>query len=243
MTKSYTKTFLVRDGALQAGDGAVGYRKGKTAIVCSGGMDGVFVVDDKGCKAWRQKFGDKWEAEDKKCAWSSDGGKDVLTLGEGNWARKVTADGDYLISDQWADEAKLHAKTASFDEAKQQVTAKVKEKDPGEIAKAAGGVVGKTDTIASLAATFAADKASVDGKPLELGALHYSTSTTTSNGQKSYIVSLVDSKESTKITLSCHMKSEPPDGIRQFDKVTVKGTVRESFGTAGLEDCTLTKAK
>ena len=243
-TKSYAQTFLMRDGALQVGSGAAGYRKGKTAIVCTdSSMDGVFVVDEKGCKSWRQSFDDKWESKDKKCTWSSDGGKDVLTLGEGDWARKVTADGDYLVSDQFTDTVKYTTKAASFDEAKQQVTAKVKEKDPGEIAKAAGGVVGKTDTIASLAASYAADKASLDGKPLEITALHFSTSTMTSNGEKSHIVSLVDSKEQTKITLSCRMKDEPPAGIKQYEKVTAKGTVKESFGTVGLEDCTLTKAK
>lgn len=242
-TRYYHKNFLVRDGKLLAGDGAVGYRKGKTALVCTSGMDGVFVVDDKGCKAFRQRFGDKWESEAKKCAWSSENGKDVVTLGEGDWARKLVADGDYLISDQFSDEAKLHAKAASYDEAKASVTAKVKEKDPGEIAKAAGGVVGRTDTIASVAATYAADKKSLDGKPLEITALHFSTSTMTANGKKSHIVSLVDSKEQTKITMSCHMTEEPPKDIKQYEKVTAKGTVRESFGTAGLEPCTLAVAK
>ena len=76
------------------------------------------LVDDKGCKAWSQRFGDKWEAKDKKCTWSADGGKDVLTLGDGDWARKVTADGDYLVSDQFTETVKYTTKAASFDEAK-----------------------------------------------------------------------------------------------------------------------------
>jgi hypothetical protein len=242
-TQSFSKTFLVRDGALQSGDGAVGYRKGKTAVVCTSGMDGVYVVDEKGCKAWRRKFGKELESEAKKCAWSTADGKELLTLGEGDWSTKVYADGDYLVSDQFKDAAKLHTKAASYDEAKAAVTAIVKEKDPGEIAKKAGGVVGKTDTVASLAATYASDPKSLDGKPLEITALHFSTSTMTSNGKKSHIVSLVDSKEQTKVTLSCHMKEDPPEGIKQYDKLTAKGTVKESFGTASLEDCTLATAK
>jgi hypothetical protein len=243
-TQLYGKTYLIRDGALQMGDGAVGYRKGKTGLVCGeGSMEGAIVVDEKGCTKYGRKFGDKWASEAQKCAWSQQDGKDLLTIGDGNWATKVFADGDYLVSDQFKESVKLTTKAASWDEAKADVTAKVKEKDPVEIAKQAGGEVGKTDTIASLAATYGTDPKNLDGKPLEITALHYSTSTMTSNGKKSHIVSLVDSKEQTKITLSCHMKEDPPADIKQYDKVTAKGTVKESFGTAGLEDCTLAKAK
>jgi hypothetical protein len=240
-TASHTKTFLIRDGKLQVGEGAAGYRKGKTAIVCTPGMDGIFVVDDKGCVAWSKRF-DKWDSKPSECAWSSDGGKDMLSLGKGDWARKVVAEGDVLVSDQFVEETKLTTKAGSYDEAKADVIAKVKEKDPGEQAKAAGGEVGKTDTVASLAATYAADSASLDGKPLEITALYFSSGSMTSNGKTTRSLTLIDSKEQNKITLSCYLAGEIPAGLKQYDKVTVKGTVKESFGTAALEDCVAEKA-
>jgi hypothetical protein len=242
-TSTHTKQFLLKDGKVIAAEGAVGYRKGKTAIVCTSGMDKLATLDEAGkCKTWSMMF-DKWQSKDTTCTWSTADGKDVLTVGTGDWSTKVIADGDLLQSEQFSDAVKqgLHVQAKSYDEAKATVTAKVKENDPGEQAKAAGGKVGDTSTIVSLGATYAADKASLEGKPLELTAQYFSSSSSTSNGVTSYAVSLVDSKDSTKLTLTCYTKEEVK-GFKQYDKLTVKGTVKESFGRPSLEPCTVAKA-
>ena len=247
-TAYHHKQFAMKDGKLLVGEGAAGYRKGKTAIVCTtGSQGGIYVVPEAGdCQVWEKKF-DKWESKKDTCAWSQADGKDVLTLGTGDWASKVTADGDVLADDQFMQFVKegLHEKAADYAAAKEWVTAKVKADDPGEQAKAAGGKVGDTSTIVSLNASYAADK-SLKGKPLEIKAqfLNASSSTSSSGGTTTnfYSAQLVDSKDQTKFTLSCETKEEVK-GFKQFDKVIAKGTIGDSFGKPSLEDCTLTKAR
>lgn len=129
-TSSHTKQFVIKDGKLLAGEGAAGMRKGKAAVVCTIGMDSIHTIDDKGaCKKWSNTF-DRWSSKDQKCAWTAENGKDVLTVGEGTWSTKLTADGDLLMNDQFADQVKkgAHAKAASYDAAKQTVAAQVKAK-------------------------------------------------------------------------------------------------------------------
>ncbi len=239
----HSKQFLLKDGKVVAGDGAVGYRKGKAAIACMSGRDKLATLDDKGtCQTWSTMF-EKWEAKPTTCTWTTVDGKEVLTIGTGDWSTKLVAEGDLLQSDQFSDAVKqgLHVQAKSYDEAKASVSAKVKENDPGEQAKAAGGKVGDKSTIVGLAATYAADKASLDGKSLELTAQFFSSSSSTSNGVTNYAVTLVDSKDSSKFTLTCYTKQEAK-GFKQYDKVTAKGTVKESFSRPSLEDCTVAKA-
>lgn len=125
-TSSHTKQFVIKDGKLLAGEGAAGMRKGKTAVVCTIGMDTVHTIDDKGaCKKWSNMM-DRWRGSDEKCAWSQEGGKDVLTVGDGSWSHKLIADGDFLMDEQFSDQIKksVHTKQASFDAAKAALTAK-----------------------------------------------------------------------------------------------------------------------
>lgn len=241
----HDKQFVLKDGKLLIGESAAGYRKGKTAVVCTvGASGGVYVVPETGdCEAWEVHF-DKWESKKDTCAWSQEGGKEVLKLGTGDWATKVTSDGDLLMSDQFIEESKLSDKVADMATAKSAIAAKVKADDPGEQAKAAGGKVGDTSTIVSLGATYAADK-SLKGKPLEITALYLNSnsSTFTSGGttQHNYAAVLVDSRDAMKFTLDCTTKEEVK-GFKQYDKVVAKGTIGESFGRPSLEDCTITKA-
>jgi hypothetical protein len=230
---------LGADGKLVVGDGAVGYRKGKAAVACT--VDGVHTLDDKGtCLVWKDRFG-KLESAPATCTWSSDGGKDLLTIGTGDWSSKLYAEGDVLQSEQFARyvEEGYHARAKDYAEAKAAVTAKVKEKDPVEIAKKEGGKVGETSTVASLNATFGSDRASVEGKEVEVTTLFMNNTTSTSNTGTTHISTLKDSKDS-KLSLSCYTKDAV--SLTQWDKVVAKGKVKESFGEAGLEDCTVTKA-
>ena len=129
-TSTITKQFMLKDGKLLAGEGATGMRKGKAAIVCMIGLDKLVTLDDKGvCKSWSNMF-DKWSSKDATCTWSKDGDKDILTIGKGDWTTKVYAEGDLLQNEQFADYVKqgLHTKAASYDAAKTDITAKLKDK-------------------------------------------------------------------------------------------------------------------
>lgn len=243
-TSYNTMLFVVDNGKLVVGSGAGGYRKGKTAIVCKEGMGGgITIVDDKGCNTWESHF-DRWEKKADTCVWSQADGADVLTIGTGQFNTVVTAQGDVLMSDQFKEWAKgnYHVKAKDFADAKAQVTAKIKADDPGEQAKALGGVAGKTDTVLSLTASLAADP-SLKGKPVELTALYMNESSSTSNGETTYNITLIESKESSQIYFACDLgKTKPPEGLVQYDKVTVKGTIGEAFGKPEIEGCTVAKS-
>lgn len=119
--ETLTKHYVVKDGKVLIGEGAAGYRKGKTALVCGGSsMDGYYVVSETGCNQFKDKFG-KPEKTTAVCVWSTEGGKDVLTLGDGDWKTKVIADGDTLQSEQFAEMTGKTTKTATYDEAKTKV--------------------------------------------------------------------------------------------------------------------------
>lgn len=113
---TFPKKYAIQGGKLLVGDGAVGYRKGKAALACT--TDGVHVLDESGaCKAWDKRFG-KWESKDATCAWQQADGKDVLVVGTGDWATKLVADGDLLMTDQFRDEVPKTVVAADFEAAK-----------------------------------------------------------------------------------------------------------------------------
>lgn len=237
---TFTKGYVLgENGKLLVADGHAGYRKGKSAFVC--GMGEFITLDDKGeCLSWKQKFGTEWKSEAAKCEWTQVDGKDALKAGD----MTLIADGDLLQSQQFSDMVKkgYHTAAKSFDEAKEAVTRMVKENDPVEIAKAAGGKVGETNTVASLMATFGTDRKSVEGKEVEVTALYLNSNQSTSNGKTTHNAILVDKQGDMKLTLTCNLDAEVK-GLKQYDKVKAKGTVGESFDKAALDKCTLTKAK
>jgi hypothetical protein len=241
-TAYHTLMFVVDKGQVVVGSGAAGYRKGKAALVCSEGMDGgVTIVDEKGCVTWDKKFRE-WEKKANTCEWSQKDGKDVLTIGTGDWKTTVIADGDVLKSEQFSSEIKNHTRAKDFADAKAQVTAKLKADDPGEQAKAKGGVAGKTDNVLSLIATFSADP-SLKGKQVELTAQYLNSNSSTSGGKTTHNVMLVDGKDMVELAIPCDLgETTPPEGLVQYDKVTAKGTIGEAFGKPELEGCTVAKA-
>jgi hypothetical protein len=233
----FDRDYVVVGDDVQIAQANVGYRKGTQAFVCFG--NGIVVVDEKGgCAKWENHF-DKWESKPETCAWSGD----TLKIGTGDWVQELKAEGDVLESDQFREEVKQGAfkKATDWDATKAKVTADVKSKDPLEIAKAAGGKVGETSTVASLAATLASDP-SIKGKQVEVKALFLNTSTSTSNGQTSVIASLIGAKDQMKPSMSCRLDKDVK-GLKQYDKVVAKGTVDEMFDEPSLTGCTLTKAK
>jgi hypothetical protein len=245
---TYTKFFLAAGGKLAAiGDGAGGYRKGKEAIVCAIGREGLVVADATGaCKAWEVDFfNKKWKSTPTQCQWTQKDGKDALQIGKPDdpFSNTLVADGDLLWSDQLRDEAKTERfmkRAPDYAAAKAWAESERKARDPGEQAKVAGGKVGDTSTVAGLQASYAADK-SLKGKAIELTALYLNNNSATSGGKTTYNVIVVDSKDNTKITLMCNLKDQVK-GLVQWDKVKVKGTVGDFMDEADLEDCTVTKA-
>ncbi len=240
----HDQMFVIRNGAIAVGSGSAGFRRGKAAVVCAEGMSsGVTILDDKGaCTRWSKKFGD-WESKPETCVWSQKDGKDLLTIGTGDWATFVYADGDALVSEQFVDAEKLTKRTKDFAEAKALVRETIDEKDPGVQAKKAGGVVGKTDTVVSLTASLAADK-SLAGKAMELTAVVSQVGTFTSNGKTSHSVRVKDlDAKDTKFDMPCELgETAPAPEIKNDLKVVVKGTLKESFGTPALEPCTIAVA-
>jgi hypothetical protein len=244
-TAKHGMIFVMDGGQLVVGSGAAGYRKDTTAVVCSEGADGgvTLVEADGTCATWRERF-DKWEKKPTTCAWSQKDGADVLTIGTGDWATVVSANGEVLTSEQFRDHAKrgYHARATDFADAKAKVTAEIKKNDPVEQAKALGGVVGKTDTVVSLIATFASDQAAWTGKPVELTAQYLNSNTMTSNGVKQFNAILVDGKDTAQMTVGCELAAEG-ETLAQYSKVTAKGTLGDFMGKPRIKDCVLTAAQ
>ncbi|HEY4240299.1 MAG TPA: hypothetical protein VGM88_10800 [Kofleriaceae bacterium] len=240
-TYSYSQTFLIANGQAQVGQAAAGMRKGKSAIVCTDtGPDQVYTLDDKGtCTAWSFRFKD-WESKPTTCTWSQENGKDVLSVGDPNdhWSPKVIADGDLLKSQQFSDEAKNFSKM-DFAAAKTAATDDMHQHDPAWKAQQKGGKPGDLTTVLGIMASV--NDKSIFGKETTVTGQFFSanSSTSTSGGQTqtSYFLSLVDSKDTMDITLTCELSAEAPK-LTQYDKVTVKGTIGKSFG-ASLEKCSV----
>jgi hypothetical protein len=118
--------FVIDGDQLLVGRGAAGYRKGKTAVVCSEGRDaGVHILDENGVCTTYQDWFDRWESKPQTCTWSRRDGKDVLTIGTGEWAPEVVARGDVLESEQFSDYVAegYYRRTTDFASAKAAVVA------------------------------------------------------------------------------------------------------------------------
>jgi hypothetical protein len=238
---TYTVQYAVVGGKVQIAEGAVGLRRGKAAVVCTSSMDGMFVLDDKGaCQNWAKHFGDEWEAKPATCAWSAKDGKDVLTIGTGDQARVLTADGDVLRSEQFAQSVTeaYWTKTPDLAAAKQLVGWEVQSGDDARN-KGKPGTVGDVATIANAAATLgdAAAAKAVDGKPATLTGYVVRTGVTSTDMS---FVEIVDERGLRSPSASCYSKTKL-DAAR-WQKVTVAGTLSGSATRVDLHDCTVTKA-
>jgi hypothetical protein len=119
----YGVQYLIDRGALLVGHGAAGYRRGKAAVVCA---RGVHVLDEDGtCTTWELLA--HWRQRPESCVWSKDGDKDVLTIGNGDWAVEVVAEGDLLMDEQFQSYVteRHHRRAPSYAEARRGVDAQV----------------------------------------------------------------------------------------------------------------------
>lgn len=122
-TAYYGIQYVIEDGTLRAGHGAAGYRRGRAAIVCA---RGIHVLDADGtCTTWELLA--SWRQRPESCAWSVEDGKEVLTIGTGDWAFEVIADGDLLADAQFRQHLAdgHHRPAADYAAAKRAVKAQV----------------------------------------------------------------------------------------------------------------------
>jgi len=116
-TLTHSKQFLIKDGMLIAGEGAVGMRKGKTAVVCQFGVNTLVTLDDKGvCKSWENVTG--WTSKTVPCEWSTtEDGREQLVV---DGITKLVADGDLLMDDGFVSQLRrgLHTQHTSYEAAK-----------------------------------------------------------------------------------------------------------------------------
>jgi hypothetical protein len=127
--------FAISGGAVVAGNGWVGYRRGKAAIACrSSAVGAVFTLEEGGeCIRWTQRTRTAdWQGSPAKCAWKDEGGTSRLVItddGKAETAEQapivLDAIGDLLEDDLFQDAVtrKAHTRAESFAEAKAAVTA------------------------------------------------------------------------------------------------------------------------
>jgi len=119
----YGVQYLLDRGTLLVGHGAAGYRRGNAAVVCA---RGVHVLEEDGtCTTWERLA--RWRQRTESCVWSKDGDKDVLTIGNGDWAVEVVAEGDLLMDEQFRTQVteRHHRRAADYAAAKRGVAAHV----------------------------------------------------------------------------------------------------------------------
>jgi hypothetical protein len=100
---------------------------------------------------------------------------------------------------------------------------------------------GETTTLLSLREGFAADQDAWEGQTVTVTALYMNaTSAGGSLNNISLIVSEEDYAEDRLAhSMMCAFGDDAPESVdrMQHDPITVRGTVVERFGRAGLEDC------
>jgi len=113
-SSSTTSHFTLKGGALVAGLGDAGTRKGKSAVACISNQ--VLTLDESGkCLSWSSMF-DKWSSEAATCGFATKDGKEVFTAKVNGMDTELLIDGDALLSEQLS--KKSAAKQADWTAAK-----------------------------------------------------------------------------------------------------------------------------
>jgi hypothetical protein len=237
--------FAYAGGRLVIGNGAVGFRRGEEAVVCGVGRDpdsveeGVYALTGNHCTTWKPSASG-WSGRDGVCVWSDVRGQNMLDVGTEHYATQLTVTGDFLQSDDFEHSIQRHEaeRAASFAAAKQAVTAAGGDRVAQAVA--AGGSVGDLSTIASVHASFLADKNHVGSVPLELPAVFVETSTLTVQGKVWNEVVVADPDHPAAAKLTCKTLDSPA-GLAAGAKVVVRGKVDITSDVARLDPCSLGK--
>lgn len=98
---------------------------------------------------------------------------------------------------------------------------------------------GDTMTVAALRDAFTADQAAWIGREVTVRGLFFSA--TSMNGSVNNISMLATRDDDFMSSLVCGFGDDAPASVdlTQYHEVTVRGTVRERFRRAALEDCTI----
>ena len=228
--------FLIRDGKVVSGRGAVGMRKGDTAIVCGDGRDpgapeeGVYLVNKNRCQTWKRDAQGGWSSREGVCVWASERGDDVLGVGTEHYASTLIVKGDVLEERAFTKSSAAHVRATSWDAAKTTVKGNTKPPSKLDLARAAGGVVGDTTTNAGLQATYAERPAPLVGLDLEYAGVLV--------GVAGKLVTIEDAKA---MQLVCEAQADVKH-VAPGDRVVVKGAIDTRHAEARLRRCTVTKA-
>jgi hypothetical protein len=223
-----TYTLVMDHGTPRFGLGDGGEKVGKGAVVCAGIH--LYVLDDAGaCTDWGHIF--RWESKPATCALA--GG--AFTYKDDFGEHSVPVRGELIEDDQLVEDGARRA--PDFATAKKQVDDAFAATDPGTIARAAGGKVGDTSTIAGLIATYGADPKTLIGQRVTTRAVFGNAGS--SNGQ-AYAILRVDLDEAHELlTVTCRTASEP--SLASGAPVEATGTVADSgFDKPELTGCTVT---
>lgn len=116
---TYHLQFAYVDGELTVGAGAIGVRRGTSAIVCGTGRDpnaeeeGVYILDGNSCTSWKPNT-TGWVGRTGVCVQSTVRGRDEVRVGTAHYASALLATGPLLASAEF----EKMTRVASFDEAK-----------------------------------------------------------------------------------------------------------------------------
>jgi len=237
--------FLIRDGQIVVGRGAVAYRRGETAIACGDGRDpgapeeGVYTVSGNHCTTWKRDATGAWWGRDGVCVWANARGEDLLEVGTEHYLSSMVLVGDIAMERDFKETAKDNIRAASWDEAKAAALAKAGPVTPLELAKAAGGSIGNTKSIAGVVVTYAEHPASLVGADIELEGTYVEQ--TTNEAHKKVKTTFAVITDTSKLQLTCQVDGAVK-GIAAGDRVIVKGGIDTSKrDEVRLEHCTIKK--
>ena len=254
-TNYYRRNYLVENGTVFIGWGAVGYRKGKSALACV--YDDIYVLDDKGgCRLYKESFG-KWQAEDAKCTWGKAPdwaqferdkglGTEGLIIERGSSKEELVTKGDVLLNtffraamfEGHRGAIPEHRKEADFAAAKATAEKRWKETDIVEILKTAGGKPGETKTILDFFTTFKQDKSKLKGQKAQLtGKIAEKRDKKETDGKVEWVVLVVDPRRWAEkdFAIRCVAAKEIKKPVGAT--VTISGTAGEYWDDPALTDC------
>lgn len=247
--------FVIDAGKIRAGRGAAGMRKGTDAIVCGDGRDpgapeeGVYLVEGNRCATWKRDANSlgatlgsaAWSFREGVCVWANARGEDLLETGTEHYRSLMVVKGDLLEEREFTKASKINMRATSWDAAKTSAAGSVKPASKLDQAKAAGGTVGDTKTIAGLHATYASSPQTLAGQDFEIAGVLVEVSTQTVHGKTVGLAIIAEQANPKSMQLLCETAGAVK-GVKPGDAVTVKGAIDTRHDYARLRRCSVTKS-
>jgi hypothetical protein len=246
----FSKHFAISKDTVISGNGGIGYRKDKTAMICVD--DDYIVLDAKGgCRKWHSTF-DRWETTTIPCAWKDgtpswvDGDgwdKEMLGVDKADYWSEYASKGGLLINVHFKDAftGNEHVKQPDFEAAKAAALAKFKETDPLERLLTAGAKVGGMSTILDLHATFTDDTTKVKDQPIDVPGVVVEMTKSNEDKRPGWMIKAVDARDKAKRwELTCYAAIEPK-ALKAGAKIRMKGTGAQFWESPAINDCVVSR--